>query len=458
VASPVDWAYNDTLGDSEQLSPAESNLSGDAAVLGHTLLVCCLFLGQPAAAGEKDAALEEKVKKLVRQLDHDELAKRVAAEKELVELGPPALELLPPITARTPAEVKDRLDRVRKALETAAVEAATKPTLVTLQGEMTLSEALAAIEKQTKNRIVDYREKFNQESRTIKIKLDLDKRPFWEALDKVLDEAQMTTYNFGGEPHTVFVVARGDAELPRSDRAGYGGLFRFEGTQVEAVRNLRNPAVRSLKLTIDAAWEPRISPIVLEQARDETTATDSEGNAIEIDGREGRLDVAVQGDVSAVTFELPLVLPDRGVKKIASLKGKITALVPGRVETFKFDNLTKSKNVEQKRAGVTVLLEQVHKNVEVHEVRMRVIFDKAANALESHRGWIYNNEAYLLDPRGERVEIAGLEATRQEINEVGVAYKFVPEGDLTGHTFVYKTPAAIVKMPVQFELKEIDLP
>lgn len=430
-------------------------------MLASALIVGCLLLGQAGSApepGAKDAALDEKVKKLVKQLDHDELVRRVAAEKELVELGPPALDLLPAITARTPAEVKDRLDRVRKALETAAVEAATRPTVVTLQGEMSLSEALASLEKQTKNRIVDYREKQNQEKREIKIKVDIQKAPFWEAFDKVLDEAQMTVYNFGGEPHTLFVVARGDTDLPRSGRAGYGGLFRFEGTSIEAVRNLRNPAIRSLKLTVDASWEPRIAPIVLAQALDELQVVDDQGNPLEVDGREGKLEVAVQGDVSGTTFELPLVAPDRGVKKIARLKGKIMALVPGRVETYKFENLVKSKNVEQKRAGVTVILEQVHKNVEVHEVRIRVQFDKAANALESHRGWVYNNEAYLLDPKGEKIEYAGLETTRQETNEVGMAYKFVPEKDLTGHTFVYKTPAAIVKMPVEFELKDIELP
>lgn len=436
---------------------------GDATVFAPALLMSCLLLGQPAKPAEgatKDTVLEEKVKKLVRQLDNDELAKRVAAEKELVELGPPALDLLPAVTARTPAEVKDRLDRVRKALEVASVEAATKATVVTLQGEMSLAEAFASLEKQTKNRIVDYRQKFNQEKRDMQIKVDLEKVPFWEAFDKVLDEAQLTVYNFGGEPHTLFVVARGETDLPRSGRGGYGGLFRFEGTRVEAVRDLRNAANRSLRLTVDVAWEPRIAPIVLEQAYRDIEAVDENGKPVEVDGMAEKLEVAVQGDVSGTTLDLKLMPPDRSVKKIATLKGKLTALVPGRVETYKFDNLAKSKNVEQKRAGVTVLLEQVHKNIEVQEIRIRVQFDKAANALESHRGWIYNNEAYLLDAKGERVENAGLEATRQEVNEVGLAYKFVLEDGQTiaGYTFVYKTPAAIVKMPVEYELKDIELP
>ena len=59
------------------------------------------------------------------------------------------------------------------------------------------------------------------------------------------------------------------------------------GHFLEIDADLRNPASKALRTSVDAAWEPRISPIVLEQARDETTAIDNEGNAIEIDGREG---------------------------------------------------------------------------------------------------------------------------------------------------------------------------
>jgi hypothetical protein len=91
---------------------------------------------------------------------------------------------------------------------------------------------------------------------------------------------------------------------------------------------------------------------------------------------------------------------------------------------------------------------------------MRVRFDKAANALESHRGWIYNNECYMLDPKDVRIENAGLEATLLADNEVGLSYKFDLGENVTpaGHKFVYRTPAAIIKIPVDFELKGIDLP
>lgn len=425
-------------------------------MLNTIVLVCCLLVGQVDATADKELA--GKVGVLVRQLDSDALADRVAAEKELIDLGSAVLDLLPQITARTPAEVKQRLDRVRSTLEQAAIEAATKATLVTLEGEMTLPAALAALETQTRNKIIDFRPRFGQQPRAVNVKLSLQKAPFWQALDQVLDQADMTVYNFGGEVGTLAVVARSEEELPRAGRGTYSGLFRFESVQIEAQRDLRNPANRSLRLTMEVAWEPRMTPIVLEQPLDQVSATDENGNSLPIDGQQGKLEVAVQSNIASSNLILPLVLPDRGVKKIQSLSGTMTAMLPGRVETFQFADLSQARNVEQKRGGVTIILEQVRKNLELYEVRVRVQFDKAANALESHRGWVYNNDAYLLDAAGQRVENAGLEATRQDINEIGLAYKFVLDNGLAGHTFVYKTPAAIVRMPVAYELKNIDLP
>ena len=136
----------------------------------------------------------------------------------------------------------------------------------------------------------------------------------------------------------------------------------------------------------------------------------------------------------------------------------MTAIIPGKVETFEFTDISKAKNVVQRRAGVAVVLEEVRKNDEVYDVRMRVEFDKAANALESHRPWVFDNEAILLNAAGEEMSYDGLEETRRESNVAGIAYKFVLEEEPVGYKFIYKTPAAIMKVPVEYELKAIDLP
>jgi hypothetical protein len=101
----------------------------------------------------------------------------------------------------------------------------------------------------------------------------------------------------------------------------------------------------------------------------------------------------------------------------------------------------------------------VRRNQDVYELRVLVRYDEASNALESHRGWIYDNPAYLLDPSGAQVENAGLEPVSQKENEVGLSYKFVlDKRGFKGYKFVYKTAASLIELPVEFELKEIELP
>jgi hypothetical protein len=413
-----------------------------------------------AAAPAADAELAKKVAALVKQLDSNQQAQREAAEKELVALGPDVLPLLPALTPRTPAEVRNRLTRVRNALVKAEVEAATKPALVSLSGEMLFSEAAAAIAEQTGNKLVDYRERFNQEGSDPKIKVELDKVPFWQALDTILDAASLTIYNYDEEQGALAYTSRGDNAVPRLGKASYNGLFRLEPTRIEAVRDLKNSNMHSLKLVTDAIWEPRVRPIVLEIPLADVSATDEKGGEIGIDRAEGTLEVPVEGTNAAVEIELPLVAPARNVAKVGSIKAKFTAVVLGKVETFEFPDLDKVKSAELERGGVTVTVESCRKNGDIYEVNMRVRFDKAANALESHRSWIYNNECYLIDPKGQRNENAGLDATLLDTNEVGLSYKFDLGENVkpAGHKFVYRTPAAIIRIPAEFELKDIDLP
>lgn len=458
-------------------------------MLASSLLVACLTLaqvsadveaaadtkqpnaGEPAigqagaaavAAGTAEAKkdLPATVQALVKKLDSSAIADRESAEKELIELGSQVLPLLPAVSSRTPAEVKNRLTRIRAALLQTAVESSTKTSFITLSGSMPFSKAIAEIGKQSGNSFIDYREQFNQEQPDPTIDVAIENKPFWEAVDIVLDKAGLTIYNYDEEASAIAYTARGEGAVDRVGRATYSGIFRIEPIRVQATRDLRNPASRTLRLTLDISWEPRVRPIVLEQPLAEVSAVDEEGNAIEVDGSEGNPEVSVEGSNAAVEMEYLLKLPPRSVSQVKSLKGKLTAVVLGRIEAFEFDNLDKTKAAEQQRGGVTVTVDSCRKNDEIYDVQMRVRFDKAANALESHRGWIYNNECYLASADGTRIENAGLEATLVDTNEVGLSYKF-DLGDAksaAGLKFVYKTPAAILKIPVEFELPEFDLP
>lgn len=424
-----------------------------------TLTLLAAFAYGQIADSAPSTDLSSKVQSLVRQLGSNEAAKREAAEKELIAIGPDVLEHLPTTNARTPAEERVRLGRIRSTLEKAAAEAVTRPSLVTLSGEMPVSEAIEKIAQQTGNKLVDYRERFNQDAADPKIKVNLSKVSFWEALDTVLDAAQLTLYNYDEEKGALAYTSRNDNAPARLGSGSYGGLFRLEPKRIQATRDLQASMSHVLRLTLDAVWEPRVRPIALEIPLADLTALDESGNAISIDTSEGTLEVPVETVGTGVEIDLPFSAPPRSVKTLASLKGRMTAVVLGKVESFEFADIDKARSVEQERGGVTVVLESCRKNADIYDVGMRVRFDRAANALESHRAWIYDNESYLIDPKNRRIDNAGLEATLVDVNEVGISYKFNLEGDTPGsYKFIYKTPAAIIRIPVSFEIKNIALP
>jgi hypothetical protein len=421
-------------------------------------LMCsvCLVLQVTAQVTASDnrstADIKDEVHRLVRQLDDNERSQREAAEKSLVELGVEALNLLPPITPRTPAEVKERLGRVRKTLETTIAESIAQPSLVTLAGEMSLTEALQAMEQQTGNRVTGY------ERRSGKVKVAFDKTPYWQALDEVLDQANLNINEFGGEASSLVLTARPEGQASRTETGVYSGVFRLEALRLESRRDLRNPTVNGTRLSLGVTWEPRVAPIGLRQQLSEITVVDDRGEAISVAGNQGVLNASAELGMSAIEFGIPLPLVSREAKRIALLKGRFTALIPGRVESFEFADLGTARDVEQARAGVVVTFERLRQNVDLYELRMALRFDDAANALESHRGWVYQNEAYLTDKDGKKLENVGFQATRQETNEVGVAYLFdLPDGP-EGCKFVYKTPALVLQLPVEYELKDIELP
>jgi hypothetical protein len=420
------------------------------------MLIAWSLAGQQSAAASND--LKDEVRRLVRQLDSDELAQRNAAEEALVQKGPAALELLPAATDRLSAEVRERLGRVRQKLQQAAVESSVKPSLITLDGDaMPLSKILAAMAEQSGNKIVDYRQQFGQPAGDPSLKVHFDKTPFWQALDRVLDQANLTVYPFGDEPG-LNIVGRGVGQTLRAANAVYAGPFRFEPMRLDAQSDMRDLKASILRLTLEATWEPRLKPISITQRMADVEAVDDRLKQLKVASEDAEIEVPVEGLKSAVELTLPFVLPPREAKEIARVKGKITAAIPGRIEEFRFGDLTKAKNVEKRMAGVTVTLEQVRKNNETWEVFVRTRFDDAGEALASHRGWIFRNEAYLEGPDGKPIAYDTMETTLQTKNEVGVSYIFVLDKPPDNMKFVYKTPGAILGTKVEYEIRNLDIP
>ena len=153
------------------------------------------------------------------------------------------------------------------------------------------------------------------------------------------------------------------------------------------------------------------------------------GGNLTVSQPKAMLDVEVPNGTQAAEITLPFDLPPREVKKIASIKGKLHALVPGRQVKFRFDDLANAAGKTQHQGGVQVTVDDVRKNNAVWEVHMQFALDEDNGALQSHRSLGFSELSYMLDKEGKQIDNGGLETTRQTKNEVGVAYVFdVPNG------------------------------
>jgi hypothetical protein len=425
----------------------------------------CAAEDKPAAP-DADPQLARQVSRAISQLNDDRAAERDAAEKKLLELAGTStaaadrfLQALPKETDQMPVAVRERLARIRKQVEDRAAKAATAATTITLAAkDMPLKDVIAAIEKQTGNKFLDNREQQGEQAdaKDTRINIELKDEQFWPAIDQIFDQAKLGIYSYGGKD-ALSIVARDAADSTRHKRAAYSGPFRLDVIDVQGERSLRQPKQTSLKLQLEVAWEPRLRPIAISQPAAELQATTDDGGKLTVSQPEANLDVEVPNGTQAAEITLPFDLPPRSVKRIAALHGKLHALVPGRQVKFRFDDLANAAGKTQKMGGVQVTVDDVRKNNAVWEVHMRFSLDEDNGALQSHRAWVFQNLSYLLDKDGKQVDNGGLETTRQTQNEVGVAYVFDVPG-LDGMSWIYETPAAIVDLPVEYEIKDIELP
>lgn len=436
-------------------------------ISGVLLLVSLLGVPADQPVGEQ---LRAEVRGLVRQLDASKLEQREAAEAALLRRGPGIIGLLPRKSDHTSAELDMRLSRIRHELQQQASAASVDASTVTLRAEsMPLSKVLAAFEQQSGNVLVDLRRRFGQPTNDPELTIDFERTPFWPALDKLLDKAGMTIYPYTDRPGIGLVAKLDEKQAARFGRACYSGPFRFEAAEIVARRNLLERNARSLSLSVEVAWEPRLRPIILVQRLADVTAVDGRGRPLAVADPQAQIEATASGTASLVKLGISFAPPPDDVREIASLKGKLLATLPGRMETFRFRDLSTAKNVKQRIAAAVVTLEQVRKSthkvatggraaLEMWEIRMNLRFDDAGDALESHRTWVFDNPACLETADGRTISPDSYETTAQGDNEVGVAFFFTTDRPIDRYTFIYRTPGSIVTRGYDYELKKIPMP
>jgi hypothetical protein len=426
-------------------------------MIGSVILLAGVLLAQNAdQAGSRDLA--DRVRQLVRELDAPELSRRDAAEESLVRLGPQALPLLPREAPPGKAEVAQRLGRIRQKLQRAQAALGVEPSRVTLRGTMPLAKILASFQQQTGNKISTVRLEGSGGVLGRELAVEFQQTPFWPALDRLLAQAGLAVYPFGEQGSVELLTPAGPRPSPDAGYVSYAGPFRFEVVSLLAQRGLRPPETGSLKLELEVAWEPRLTPISLEQRLANLQAVDDRGSPLAVESRDATLEILVPRGPIARRVLLPMALPPRDVRKIARLRGTLVALLPGQVETFRFQDLGRAKNVTKRIAAASVTFEAATRVGKSLEVRLTVHFDRAGDALASHRTWIFSNPVSLERGDGKTIPPDSVTPTRQTADEVGISLAFPVEGPSDDYTLAYQTPTMIFTSPLEYEFRDLPLP
>jgi hypothetical protein len=320
-----------------------------------------------------------------------------------------------------------------------------------------LASALRELSKQTGIDIVD--------KRLVKtdpqLDLKFDGTPFWQALDTIAGKARVVVSLYQADGRIALVDGT-YRPLPVS----YSGVFRTVVKSLTVVQNF-DTGTKDGVAHLEVAWEPRFEPFFLdEQPASVAYAKDKEQVTFEQKGR-GQLDV--HGRLY-LDFTVRFPAPDRAVKKVDLLKGKMTLLTPLNMLTFTFDKLKKiekgDKALSQTRDGITVRLKRLIPDDDPWDVDIGLEYPEAEGVkFDSYQSWLVNNQIWL-QRKGNRgtkkLFPVGEKAPRTTYPRAELVYFFGNKKGQLGKPrdlkLVYRTPGKIVNLPLQFEFKDLKLP
>lgn len=454
-----------------------------AAVIRLITIVIVVFvaslavdLTRPVIGQETDPSavdLAADVPTWIAELDSDTAQERRQAEQRLIAAGPDATEFVPVVLDHLSIDARERLQRIQVQWRNTATKRESETAVVRLNDAKSLGEALEAISSASGvefdtaggGPLVDLQTSINPPALPL---------GFWQAIDNVLDQTNLDINFYAGDRTTLAIVPREENRLPRSDSAAYTGIYRIEPTIVTARRVLGSPLQSGLNLTMTISWQPNRTPIGLSIPINQLVGSLDNDVKLQPQATGEMIDVATSSELAQSQFFLPMQLPRRrfdtpggnnpvpdqpDATEIVRLSGSIVAMLPGQRRKFKLslDDIAAS----QTQDAMTVSIEAIKRSEPLHEIRVGVELADAGRSLESHRQWIFENEAYLQLPNGSRSDHLGYEVYRQTGSGVGIKYLFDLGGEEIpppGTRLIYESPTSVVRNEVAFLLNGIPLP
>ncbi len=447
------------------------------ALSGTILSVLPESLASAAEPADRSPNLEHEVRRLLEDLAAETRARRLAAEQQLVELGPKILPLLPAPEVLLSASVREAVRRTRFELERIQARESVLPSHVTLDGRQPVGKALTEITRQTGNRLDGSR--LPKEILEQPIGINFDSTAFWKVLDDLAARLDVQ-YEFDASVSGLELSLAATDRRPRETARCYPGAFRIEAPPAERITRpfIRRPAIGQknqkpdarddlLRVTLLLFPEPRLRPLFLQFTPSGIGVCTEDKTSLNPLSPEANFELALGEGTGPSRLQVDYLIPRADRSAELNLKGRVRCTAAAGNENIRFTNLAKAAqeqgvSVARRRGGVTVTLNRVEVAPPIpgkKEVRVRiaVTYDIGGPAFESHQRWILHNKVYLEDAAGKQLRLnGGSETSLQAEGGMEIEYRFVDVPDpVPEYTFVYVAPTLIIDVPIEFEIQSV---
>jgi hypothetical protein len=446
----------------------QNSLMGIILVTFLIALAAMLAMGSDCRAqtqqeGASAESSETEIATLVEQLADPNMAVRVAAERVLRQRGPAVLAELPdPKTLSVAAA--DVVRRLRADLQREQAAAALAPGRVTLQGEMSLTDVLEAIGKQTGN-AVDHSE-LSAETRRQRIRVDLEHSPFWEAIGIIEQRAGLVA-SCDEQRDVVQLRATADREV-RPLATANEGPFRISVLRVAEQIDFVDPDRRLLRTAMEVLVEPRLRPLFLHVADAEIQVVGTcDAHSDSQDPPEEPLPPLSPAAKREMPIDRPgpirvthdVILPQGNLTpplEAIDLRGRFEMELAAGQEQFEFRHLDEAGRITRHHGGVRVTLESLKHDDGVVDLQLQLRYDADGPSFDSYRSWVFHNEAWLTTGGGSRLEPTEFETLAEGEGGARLRYRFAGVDKIDAQSqFTYTAPTLFTRVPIEFSLKAV---
>jgi hypothetical protein len=410
------------------------------------------------------APSDAQIQQLIQQLSDDNADVRRNARAALVKIGPAAAKALEDhIRAREEAQA------TLGDIEVNQVVTATEVTCH-LQNVTPLA-AMAELSKVTGYSLQPFNlEMFNQTQLPL-VSVDADHRSFWEVVQKLCDDGQITMQPSGtpASRQLRFMPGGRFGNMQGMNAPSYlNGAFLFIARSISRSSMIQlgtaNPPSRQMSVQIELLAEPKVRVSNLTLDVDACKAVDDRGASLTLPDRGMGGGMSFGGSGMMMNFSVPLKYAEQSGGKITSLEGQVKLSVYTDSETAQILDVNQGGDIEKEAAGQKIILRGTRK-INSNQYQLQVTFCRGDMDPQLFQQAAFqrmqNPGIRLFDANGREFPYsgsAGMQSSGPDSSTLGLMFSAEDAAMGPPQRLVWEASRSTREVPVTFKFSDLPLP